>query len=140
MPLYNLSNAGSATQDFSSRNLTASGPASSTAGEFNLKTVTALADANATLTGAQLDGGIFTITPTLARTLTTDTAAAILAAIPGHVDGSHFEFTIVNTAALAVDLVAGANVTMVGGLITNNSSGTWRVIRTSATTVSIYRI
>ena len=115
-------------------------PASSTAGDFNLKTLTALADADATLTGAQMSGGLFTIAPSLARTLTTDTAVAILAAIPGNVDGSHFEFTIVNIGSITATLSAGVGVTLVGvGTVTTAASGTWKVRRNSSTTVSVFR-
>ena len=116
------------------------GPVSSTAGEFNLKTITALADAAATLTGAQLKSGLFTITPTVARTLTLDTAANILAAIPGHVDGSHFEFSVVNNAAFNITLAAGVGVTLDGRTVINNGSATWRIVRTSATTVRVFRV
>ena len=132
--------AGSSTQDFAAKNITANGPVVSTAGEFNLKVITALADAAATLTAAQLDGGMFTIAATIARILTTDTAVAILAAIPGHVDGTHFEFTIVNTGAGVITLSAGVGVTLVGVLTAGASSGTWRVIRTGAAAVSMFRI
>ena len=117
------------------------GPVSSTAGEFNLKTLTALADADATLTGAQLDGGLFTIAPSIARALTTDTVVNILAAIPGHVNGTHFEFTIVNTGTLMATLTAVAGVTLVGAaIVATATSGTFRLYRTSGTTVSIVRI
>ena len=109
-------------------------------GASNLKTVTTLADAAATISGVQMNGGLLTITLTIARILTTDTATAIIAAIAGSVDGSHYEFTIVNNAAFDVTLVAGVNVTLVGKMIINNVSGTFRVRRTSSTTVSIYRV
>ena len=116
-------------------------PVSSTAGEFNLKSLTALADADATLTGAQLAGGMFTIAPSIARALTTDTVANILAAIPGHVNGTHFEFTIVNTGALTATLAAVAGVTLVGSaVVATASSGSWRLYRTASTTVSIVRM
>ena len=104
-----------------------------------LQTVTALADAAATLTAAQLIGGQFTITPTVARIQTTDTAVAILAAMPPHVDGSSFEFTIACLAAFDVSLAAGTDVTLVGDVILNNESGTFTVYRTSATAVTLVR-
>lgn len=132
--------AGSATQDFATKNLTASGPITSTAGELNLKTNTALADAAATLTAAQLKGGEFTITPTVARILTTDTAANIIAALTGSVDNNHFEINIINLAAFDVTLAAGVGVTLVGRAVVNNGSATWRVRRTSATTVEVKRL
>ena len=114
------------------------GQQKSSAGEFNLKTVTALSDADATLTAAQLITGLFTITPTVARTLTTDTAANIIAALTGYAVGSHFKFTVVNTDAFSVTLAAGAGVTLAGKAIVNNGSGTWRVRIDSASAVTIY--
>lgn len=108
------------------------------------KSVTALADAAATLTAAQLLGGIFTITPTVARTLTTDTAANIIGALTGSAFGQYFEFTIVNQAAYTVTLAAGANVTIVGSAvlsdITGGCSGKFLAVVASSTTMNIYRI
>jgi len=120
--------------------LALSGPLSSTAGDVNLKTITALTDADATLIGTQLRGGIFTITPSAPRILTTDTAVNIIAAMAGSVDGGHFEFTIASLAAFDATLTAGVGVTLVGIAVVNNVSGTWRVVRTSSTTVTMVRI
>lgn len=107
------------------------------------KALVALADAAATLTAAQMaDSGIFTITPTVARILTTDTGTAIVAAIPGAQTGTWFPITIVNTAAFDVTLAAGAGVTIGAGQgkhVINNVSGTWLCLVTSSTTVTIYR-
>jgi hypothetical protein len=108
-------------------------------GHEYLKSDTALADAAATLTAAQLLAGLFTITPTAARIQTTDTAVAILAAMPPHVDGSSFEFTIANLAAFDVTLAAGVGVTLVGNLVANNASATFLVYRTAAATVTMVR-
>ncbi len=104
------------------------------------KAVVALADASATLTAAQLvDSGIFTITPTAARTLTTDTAANILIALPGFRVGDWFDFTLVCLSAFAVTLTAGTGVTLVGGAVVNNVSGTWTARIDSPTAITIYR-
>lgn len=108
-------------------------------GHEYLKGNTALADAAATLLAAELIGGLFTITPTVARIQTTDTAVAILAAMPPHVDGSSFEFTIANLAAFDVTLAAGVGVTLVGNLVANNASATFLVYRTAAATVTMVR-
>lgn len=108
-------------------------------GHEYLKSNTALADAAATLTAAQLIGGLFTITPTVARIQTTDTAVLILAAMPPHVDGSSFEFTIANLAAFDVTLAGGVDVTLVGNLVANNASATFLCYRTSATEVTMVR-
>lgn len=111
-----------------------------TTGNVNLKAAAALADAAATLTAAQLaNSGIFTITPTIARILTTDTAANIVAALPGYVAGTWFDFTIVNNAAFDVTLAAGTGITLVGKMVTNNVSGTWKARIDSATAITIYR-
>lgn len=110
------------------------------AAEIKIKAVVALSDADATLTATQLiDSGIFTITPTVARVLTTDTAANIIAGIPGQQVGTWFDFTIQSLAAFDVTLAAGVGVTLSGGMVLNNVSGTFRCLITSATTVTIYR-
>lgn len=105
------------------------------------KTGVALADAAATLTAAQMiDSGIFTITPTVARILTTDTAVNLVAAMAGYQVGTWFDIVIVNLAAFDVTLAAGAGVTLSGKAIINNVSGTWRCRFDSATTATIYRL
>ena len=105
------------------------------------KAVVALADADATLTATQMvDSGIFTITPTVARTLTTDTAANLVAAMAGYQVGTWFEFTIVCLAAFAVTLAAGTGITIVGSAVANNVSATFKARIDSATAVTIYRL
>ena len=105
------------------------------------KSEVALADAAATLTAAQMiDSGIFTITPTIARTLTTDTAANIVAAMAGYQVGTWFDIVIVCLAAFAVTLGGGVGVTIVGSAVVNNASGTWRARIDSATAVTLYRM
>jgi hypothetical protein len=76
-------------------------------------TVTALSDGDATLTAAQILTRLFTITPGAARTLTTPTAANLVAAIPNVAVGDTIEFTVVNNAASthAATLAAGSGVT-----------------------------
>ena len=105
------------------------------------KAAVALADANATLTAAQMiDSGIFTITPTVARALTTDTAANIVAAMAGYQAGTWFDIVIVCLAAFDVTLGAGVGVTIMGNAVVNNASGTWRARIDSATAVTLYRM
>jgi len=105
------------------------------------KAVVALADADATLTAAQMiDSGIFTITPTVARALTTDTAANIVAAMAGYQVGTWFDIVIVCLAAFAVTLGGGVGVTIVGSAVVNNASGTWRARIDSASAVTFYRM
>jgi len=115
-------------------------PLSSTAGNVNLKSNTALSDAAATLTAAQLIGGEFTITPTVARIQTTDTATAIIAALGGSVDNSNFDFTMVNLDAFDVTIAAGTGVTLVGNMVVNDGSATFRVRRLTSSTVSVTRL
>ena len=105
------------------------------------KTVVALSDADATLTATQMiDSGIFTITPTVARTLTTDTAANLVAGMSGYQMGTRFDITIVCLAAYTVTLVGGTGVTIVGSATANNASATFRVRFDSASAVTIYRM
>jgi hypothetical protein len=101
---------------------------------------TALSDADATLTAAQLVGGEFTITPTEARTQTTDTAANIITALAGSADGSSFEFTVVNLAGFGVTIALGTDVTLVGNMVVGIGSASFRVRRLTSTTVSVTRL
>ena len=105
-----------------------------------ITTNTALSDAAATLTAAQLIGGEFTITPTVARIQTTDTAANIIAAMTNSVDGSSFDITMVNLAAFDVSIAAGAGVTLVGNMAVNNGNAIFRVRQLSSSTVSVTRL
>jgi len=116
------------------------GQLTSTAGDLNLKTNTALSDAAATLTAAQLIGGEFTITPTEARILTADTATNIISALSGSVDNSNFEFTVINLAAFDVTIALGTGVTLVGNMAVNGGSATFRARRLTSSTVSITRL
>ena len=105
------------------------------------KVEVALADADATLTAAQMiDSGIFTITPTIARTLTTDTAANLVAGMAGYQVGTWFDIVIICLAAYDVTLAGGTGVTIIGNAVVNTASGTWRVRYDSATAVTIYRM
>ena len=84
---------------------------------------------------------IITSTPTTARNLTTDTAAAIIALTSGVV-GATYEVTIINLAASAatITLQGGTSVTIVGSpSIVAASSASYRVRVASATTVVLYR-
>ena len=117
-----------------------SGQATSTAGDFNLVVNTALSNAAATLTAAQLIGGEFTITPTVARIQTLDTAANIISALSGSVDGSNFTFSIINLAAFDVTIATAVGVTLVGNMAINKGSATFRVVRTSGSAVSVTRL
>ncbi len=113
--------------------------------KMKTKAVVALADAAATLTAAQLiDSGIFTITPTVARALTTETAANLVAGMPGAQVNSWFDFSVVCLAAFAATVGGGAGVALVGSGAVNNASGTFRAVFTNVSAgteaVTIYRI
>ena len=116
------------------------GQIKSTAGDLNLVTNTALSDATATLTASQLLGGEFTITPTAARILTADTATNIISALSGSVDNSNFEFTVINLASFDVTIALGAGVTLVGSMVVNDGSATFRVRRLTSSTISVTRM
>lgn len=108
------------------------------------RTVTNLTTAgDLTYTAAQIAGGIITRDPNGgARTDTTDTAAAIIAALDLDTDGDCFEAYIINTAdaAEAITLAGGTGVTFanVGQTIAQNESCKLIIRRTSSTTVTIY--
>ena len=106
-------------------------------------TEVAVADANSTLTAAQLlNSKLFTATPTAGRTFTTATAAEIVAALTDEVAGTSFEFTIVNKAAdtHAITLAGGTSVTVVGlATVSATLSGTFVGVVQSDNSVKLYR-
>jgi hypothetical protein len=111
-----------------------------TQAQQKVKAVVALSDADATLSATQMiDSGIFTITPTTARALTTDTAENLVAALPEYQVGTWFDITIQCLAAFAVTLTAGTGITISGSAVVNDVSGTWKARIDSATAVTIYR-
>lgn len=108
--------------------------------KMKTKSVVDLADTASTFTATQIvDSGIFTATPTADRIQTTDTAVNIIASLPGYQVGTWCDFTLVNTAAFNETVAAGAGVTLIGNMILNNNSGTFKCLVTSSTTISIYR-
>jgi len=120
--------------------LSSSGQVISSTGDVNLKTTTELSDVAATITAAQMKAGVFTITPTVARIQTTDTAVNIIAGLTGSVTGSNYKFTIVNLAAFDVTITGGTGVTIVGNGVVKDGSATWMVVQSGASTVDIYRV
>ncbi len=101
---------------------------------------TALATVGAgTLLAAAIVGGVITRSgSTAAYTDTTDTAAAIIAAVPGYSVGQSWPLIIDNTVAFAQTLAAGAGVTLAGNLILPPLTwGRYLVTITSATAVTI---
>jgi len=107
--------------------------------DFKIRSVVALADVAATLSATQMaDSCIFTITPTAARTLTTDTAANIIAALPGYKVGTWFDFTIINNALFYVTLAAGTGITLSGETPLYAGSSTWKARVDSETAITLY--
>jgi len=108
-----------------------------------IRSVTNIADgASMVHTVAGMQGGITTATLTTARTITTPTAAAIIAAT-GSVVGTSFQFSYINLAAYVATLSGGTGVTIVGLATTAATAGQasrWQVVVTAPTTVSVYRI
>jgi len=104
-------------------------------------TPTALADAAAVLTVAQLQAGILTITPTAARNLTLPSATLLAASYK--VVGDSFTFTVINLQGTTYvpTVVADASGALVGnGNVAISSSGTFRLIMTSSSAYVVYRI
>ena len=108
-----------------------------------LQSVTNIADgASMVHTTAGILGGITTATLTQARTITTPTAAALIAEL-GAVVGTSVQFSYINLAAYVATLAGGTGVTIVGLATTAATAGLasrWQVVVTAPTTVSIYRI
>ena len=99
---------------------------------------TVSADANATVSAAQVAGGVIQYTGFSAgRTLTTDTAANFLAAFPEMDIGDALGFTISVVPAFAGTFAAGTGVTLAGrATVPAASAVTIYLIKTSATTVT----
>ena len=108
-----------------------------------LQTVTNIADgASMVHTTAGILGGITTATLTTARTITSPTAADLIASL-GSVVGTSVQFSYINLAAYTATLAGGTGVTIVGLATTAATAGfasRWEVVVTAPTTVSIYRI
>lgn len=125
-------------------------------GMFSLKqTAPTALTAAATLTTAQMLGGLITLTQATGATvaITTPTGAQIQKALPvTFAVNDSFDFTIINLSAAAADtgtLTAGASgVSIVGAVIVPSahsttiadSSKTYRVRKTAANTFIIYAL
>jgi len=104
-----------------------------------------------TLAFAQISFGIVDCTPTQAQTLTTDTAANIIAGFNwGNVDDAlekeAWQLTLINKSNFAITLAGGAGVTLVGNPVitaanaAGPSSALYSVHLLAATTVEIIRL
>jgi hypothetical protein len=100
--------------------------------------LTVATDANRTLTVADIAGGLIQFTGfTAGRTLTTDTAANILAANPWMDVGDSFRVDVSIVPAFAGTLAAGSGVTLAGkSAIAAGGFNTLVFAKTSATTVT----
>ena len=96
-----------------------------------------LTDANHTITVAEMSTGVLYYSALSAgRTVTTPTAAQILAAAVGMDVGDSFVFLVSIQDAFAITWAAGTGVTLRGRATAPASSSTWIVVtKTSATTV-----
>lgn len=107
---------------------------------------TALGNATATLTAAQLFSRIGTSTPGAAASFTTPTAAALVAFQAGVSVGDSYELTVINlSGANAITLVPGSGVTLVGSdEVATSSSGNFIIrfsnVTSSSEAVVIYRV
>jgi len=111
------------------------------------------ADDTSVVTAANVLTGIVKCTPGAARIKATDTAANFVSGLSLGADGDSFDFSFLNlstTDGRIVTLTAGTGITLVGNPIiaarddANNAIsvgvGHFRVRRTGATAVTIYRI
>ena len=105
---------------------------------FNPAILTVATDANRTLTVADISGNALVFTGfTAGRTLTTDTAASMLAANPSMDIGDSFQLVVSVVPAFAATYAAGTGVTLAGRATTPASS--WSMIyvtKTSATAMT----
>ena len=107
---------------------------------IKLITSTLLSDANATLTAGQMIKGECTISPTLERVKTIDTAFNIISAMGGSADNISFDFTFINSSSSKVTIAPNSGVNLVGSMSVIKGAATFRVRRLSPTSVSVTRL
>ena len=101
--------------------------------------VTTIADTAATLTPAQILGGLIKMTPTAGRAVTMPAASALIAAIKNCAVGKSVEFVVKNLAAAthAITMTESSSITNggVAGDLTIAASGTarYRIVITDVT-------
>lgn len=107
------------------------------------------ATAAATLSAANMQGGVYTITPTATAALTTASAATLTAADSNSANGDSYTFTVTNagtqalTTDLSVTLTAGTGVTVPTDgtqLIVPGQTRTYMAYRTSASAWTVVQI
>ena len=133
-----LSSTLAVTGAITATDINATSQITSTAGDINLTTVVGMADADATLTAANIFNNIITITPTSNRVLTTPTAAQIVAYCSGYEVGSNFLLAVVNnSSSYTVTLSPGSGVSLVGKNVFRYASVLYRVRIDSASAVTL---
>jgi tetrahydromethanopterin S-methyltransferase subunit H len=111
--------------------------------EVNLTTspVATAYTAAATLTAADLGGGLVVYTSSSAADLTLPTVAIVNATISSAKTNSAFDIALVATAAGVPTIVVGTGWTLVGsGAGVASKSVLFRAVKTSDTTYNLYRI
>jgi hypothetical protein len=111
------------------------------------------ADSTAAITAANILTGIVKCTPGAAREKDTDTAANLISGLGLGTDGDSFDFSLINLATVGgrnITIDEGTDVTLVGNMVVaarddandaiSVGAGRFRVRRTSATEVTVYRI
>jgi hypothetical protein len=100
---------------------------------------TVATDAAGTITAAAILGGIHAhSTHTASRTDTTDTATAILAAMPSMDIGDTYMFKVVSLAAFTIVVAGGVGVTASGNLtVPASGAKDFILTKTAATTMSL---
>lgn len=118
--------------------------ASGTAGSGQLVNTPITTAGNGTWTGAAIASGLITRTgPVAAYTDTTDTALAIVAAIPNAFIGQSFILRVKNGVNFIMTVAAGAGVTLTSGttpVIPPNSVAEYLVTLTSLTAVTMLHL
>jgi len=105
---------------------------------MNLRPVVNAAAGAQTISLSQILGGAAVFTGAAgAVTYTTETAVAILAAMPNMDIGDTYSFLVSNTAAQAATVAGGTDVTATGNLVVNGTSKTFVLEKTSATTMGL---
>ena len=104
----------------------------------------ALTDAAQTIPDATLfSGGVLPITPTGSHALQVPTAAKFISEVLFE-NFAAFDFTIINLAASSgpeVGLTTNTDITLVGNMgVTGATSGSFKAVRESNTTVTIFRL
>jgi hypothetical protein len=126
-----------------SGNVTAGGKIVSASSQVIGKAVVKTSDADETLTGADVLGGIIKSTPAANIEITLPDADGLLALIPGAVDGTCVTFSVINCAAATHKLtIKGSSSITNGGagtqlVIDAASSATFKIVFTNVTTDSV---